>query len=77
LTLALETGYQASEKPVGEAIVDSVLSKQIDDLEPTLTRHGYTAKAKVLTEMLGTKPGVRIPEEVARESAMMSPTLPI
>src|SRR3954452_8170745 len=27
LTLALETGYQASEKPVGEAIVDSVLSK--------------------------------------------------
>jgi type II secretory pathway predicted ATPase ExeA len=55
LTLALETGYQASEKPVGEAIVDSVLSKQIDDLEPTLTRHGYTAK--VLTEMLGTKPG--------------------
>lgn len=55
LTLALETGYQASEKPISEAIVDSVLSKQIDDLEPTLTRHGYTAK--VLTELLGTKPG--------------------
>ena len=54
LTLAFETGYQASEKPVGEAIVE-VLSKQIDDLEPTLTRNGYTAK--VLTEMLGTKPG--------------------
>ncbi len=54
LTLALETGYQASERPVGEAIVDSVLSKQIDDLEPTLMRHGYTVK--VLTEMLGTKP---------------------
>src|SRR6478672_7505211 len=44
LTLALETGYQASEKPVGEAIVDSVLSKQINDLETTLTRHGYTEK---------------------------------
>ena len=55
LTLALETGYQASEKPVGEAIVDSVLSKQIDDLEPTLTRHGYTTK--VLAELLGAKPG--------------------
>ena len=54
LTLALETGSQASEKPVGEAIVDSVLSKQIDDLEPTLMRHGYTMRA--LTEMLGTKP---------------------
>ncbi|MGO9849914.1 MAG: ExeA family protein [Methylocella sp.] len=53
LTLALETGYQASEKPIGEAIVDSVLSKQIDVLEPTLTRHGYTAK--ILAEMLGTK----------------------
>jgi hypothetical protein len=26
LTLALDTGYQASEKPTGEAIVDSVLS---------------------------------------------------
>jgi hypothetical protein len=37
------------------ASFDSVLSKQIDDLEPTLTRHGHTAK--VLTEMLGTKPG--------------------
>jgi hypothetical protein len=55
LTLALETGYQASEKPIGEAIVDAVLSKQIDDLEPTLTRHGYTAK--VLAELLDTRPG--------------------
>jgi len=27
LTLALETGYHASEKPVGEGIVDPVLSK--------------------------------------------------
>jgi type II secretory pathway predicted ATPase ExeA len=54
LTLALETGYQASEKPVGEAIADSVLSKQIDDLEPTLMRHGYSVK--VLCELLGTKP---------------------
>ncbi len=52
-TLALGTGYQASEWPVGEAIVDSVLSKHIDDLEPTLTRHGHTMKT--LTEMLGTR----------------------
>ena len=54
LTLAFETGYQASEKPITEAIVESVLSKQIDDLEPTLTRHGYTPA--VLSEMLGMKP---------------------
>ena len=49
-----KTGYQASEKPVSEAIVDLVLSKQIDDLEPTLARHGYTTK--VLSELLGAKP---------------------
>jgi hypothetical protein len=55
LTLAFETGYQASEKQITEAIVESVLSKQIDDLEPTLTRHGYTPA--VLSEMLGIKPG--------------------
>ena len=48
-------GAAGREMPVGEAIVDSVLSKQIDELEPTLTRHGYTTK--VLCEMLGTKPG--------------------
>ncbi len=32
-----------------------MLSKQIGDLGPTLTWHGYTPK--VLTELLGTKPG--------------------
>jgi hypothetical protein len=52
-TLALETGYQASEKPISEAIIESVLPKQIDDLEPTLARHGYTPK--VLAELLGAK----------------------
>ena len=52
--IAIRYSYQASERPVGEAIVDSVLSKQIDDLEPTLMRHGYTVK--VLCELLGTKP---------------------
>src|SRR5208283_1591051 len=53
LTLAFETGCQASEKPISGAIVDSVLSKWIDDLEPTLIRHAYTAK--VLAEMGGIK----------------------
>jgi NRAMP (natural resistance-associated macrophage protein)-like metal ion transporter len=55
LTLALETGFQASEKSITEAIADSVLSKQIDGVEATLNRNGYTTK--VLTEMLGVKPG--------------------
>jgi len=53
LTLEFETGCQASEKPISGAIVDSVLSKWIDDFEPTLIRHAYTAK--VLAEMGGTK----------------------
>jgi hypothetical protein len=41
LTLALEAGYQAGENPVSAEVVEAVLSKHIDDLEPTLARHGY------------------------------------
>ncbi|MBU2767801.1 AAA family ATPase, partial [Acidithiobacillus ferrivorans] len=37
LTLALEAGYQAGERPVSAEVVESVLSRQMDDLEPTLT----------------------------------------
>ncbi len=55
ITLALEPGFQENEKPISEAIADSVLSKQIDGVEATLTSKGYTTK--VLTEMLGVKPG--------------------
>jgi len=33
--ISIATVYRALREPVGEAIVDSVLSKQIDDLEPT------------------------------------------
>ena len=35
-------------------IVESVLSKQLDDLEPTLTRHGY--RLRDLSELVGAKP---------------------
>ena len=52
--MALETGYQASKRPVGGGSVDAVLSQQIDNLKPTLMRHGYTVG--VLTEMRGTRP---------------------
>lgn len=44
LTLAFETGYRTGEKPVSATLVESVLSRQLDDLEPTLTRHGYRVK---------------------------------
>ncbi|EAQ6169433.1 AAA family ATPase, partial [Salmonella enterica] len=40
LTLAMEAGYQTGEKPITATLVESVLSRQLDDLEPTLTRHG-------------------------------------
>jgi hypothetical protein len=41
LTLALEVGYQTGEQPISATMVETVLSHQFDDLEPTLTRHGY------------------------------------
>ena len=41
LKLALEAGYHTGVKPVPVEVTESVLSKKLDDLEPTLTRHGY------------------------------------
>ncbi len=55
LKLALEAGYQTGIRPVPIEVVESVLSKKLDDLEPTLTRHGY--KMKDLAEELGVKTG--------------------
>ncbi|WP_013325777.1 ExeA family protein [Gloeothece verrucosa] len=54
LSLAFEEAYQMGEKTVSVDIIESVLSKQIDDLEPTLTRHGYNVKS--LAEQFNTKP---------------------
>ena len=54
LTLAFEAAFQAGEKPVSATVVESVLSKQLDDLEPTLTRHGYNIKS--LADQFGAKP---------------------
>lgn len=53
LTLAFEAAYLYGEKPVTTAIVETVLSKQIDDLEPTLTRHGYDVRS--LAEQFNAK----------------------
>ncbi len=54
LTLALEAAYQIGEKPISPEVVESVLSRQIDDLEPTLTRNGY--RLKDLVEQFDAKP---------------------
>lgn len=47
LSLSLEAGYLTGEKPVSAELVESVLSRQLDDLEPTLTRHGYRIRGLV------------------------------
>jgi type II secretory pathway predicted ATPase ExeA len=54
LALAFEEAYRAGEKPVTEELITSILSRQIDDLEPTLTRHGYNVRN--LAEQFNTKP---------------------
>ncbi|KPX43871.1 ExeA-like protein [Pseudomonas syringae pv. helianthi] len=46
--------YLTGEKPVSAELVESVLSRQLDDLEPTLTRHGY--RIKDLVEQFDAKP---------------------
>src|SRR3546814_7757845 len=54
LTLAFEQGFRFAAKPVTAEIVEQVLSRAIDDLEPTLTRNGYDAGA--LASQLNTRP---------------------
>jgi len=54
LTLALEASFQTGEKPVTAELVETVLSRQLDDLEPTLTRHGY--RLKDMVEQFDAKP---------------------
>jgi type II secretory pathway predicted ATPase ExeA len=54
LALAFGAGYLTAEKPVSAALVESILSRQLDDLKPTLTRHGY--RVKDLVEQFDAKP---------------------
>jgi type II secretory pathway predicted ATPase ExeA len=54
LTRAFEEGYRVGQKPITTEVIESILAKDIDDLEPRLTRHGYNAK--VLGEVLNAKP---------------------
>jgi hypothetical protein len=54
LTRALEEAYTIGQKPVGTDMIESVLAKDINGLEPKLTRQGYYVK--VLAELLNAKP---------------------
>jgi hypothetical protein len=53
-TRTLEAAYQVGEKLICVEGVESVLSRQLDDLEPTLTRNGY--RLKDLVEQFDAKP---------------------
>jgi hypothetical protein len=45
LTRAFEETFKAGEKVVTATLAETVLSRQIDDLEPRLTRYGYDVKS--------------------------------
>ncbi len=54
LSLAFEQAHRMGDPSVGVDVVKSILSKQLDALEPTLTRHGYNVKN--LAEQFHVKP---------------------
>ena len=45
LALAFEETHRIGEPTVTAAVVEAVLSRQLDDLEPRLTRHGYDVRS--------------------------------
>jgi type II secretory pathway predicted ATPase ExeA len=56
ITLAFEEAFRTATKPVSQELIDSVIAKDIDDLEPKLTRFGYNIKT--LAEVLNVRPNV-------------------
>jgi hypothetical protein len=49
---ALEEAYKVGQKPVGADMIDNVLAKDINGLEPRLTRQGYNAKVLADSELI-------------------------
>ncbi|MCP3944992.1 MAG: AAA family ATPase [Desulfobacteraceae bacterium] len=56
LTRSLEEAYKIGVKPVTEDIANSVIARDINDIEPTLVRHGYNTRN--LAEILNVKPSI-------------------
>jgi hypothetical protein len=54
LTRAFEEGHKIGQKPLTPELIESVLARDLDGLEPRLTRHGYNAKA--LADLLQVRP---------------------
>ena len=42
LAMAFEEAFRIGERTVSAAVIEGVLSRHLDDLEPRLTRHGYS-----------------------------------
>jgi len=84
LVLAFEEAFRVDVKPVTVEVIESVLSRHMDDLEPRLVRHGYDARA--VAELIGAKQGEvrlllqgRLEASRAREMTeqMMAAGLPV
>jgi hypothetical protein len=54
LTRTLEEGYKIGQKPLTPELIESVLARDLDDLELRLTRHGY--HVKTLADLLHVRP---------------------
>lgn len=54
LTQSLDKGFKINTKPVNEEVIESVLSPDLETLEPNLSRHGYNMKT--LCEFLNARP---------------------
>jgi type II secretory pathway predicted ATPase ExeA len=54
LILAFEEGFRVGERPVTAEVIENILARDLNDLEPQLTRHGYSVRA--LAEQFSAKP---------------------
>lgn len=45
LTRALEEGFRVGERPITPQLIETILSPQLDELEPRLRRHGYDVRS--------------------------------
>jgi hypothetical protein len=54
LVRAFEAGFEIGAKPIDTTVVEAILSRQLNDLEPQLTRNGYDIRS--LVEQFDAKP---------------------
>ena len=54
LSRALDVGFRTGQKPITPELVSATLAPDFDDLEPRLTRQGYSVK--VLSDQFQSKP---------------------